>query len=102
MFDREEVLSILGQAIDREVSKKYLLTRGLRDKYTLFGAMKHKYALNTPGDRSLVESAEERYGFSFSRDYFEFITEAGDGGAGSEYGIDPFAEFISESSTMNG
>ncbi|MDE6732156.1 MAG: SMI1/KNR4 family protein [Oscillospiraceae bacterium] len=104
MFKREEVLSILEQAkrIDREVSRKYFLIGGLRDKYTLFGAMKHKYALNPPVDRALVESAEERYGFSFPRDYFEFITEVGDGGAGPEYGIDPFAEFISESNTMNG
>lgn len=104
MFKRGEVISILEQAkqIDLEVSKKYLLTGGLRDKYTLFGAMKHKYVLNPPVDKSLVESAEKRYGFSFPRDYFEFITEVGDGGAGPDYGIDPFAEFISESNTMNG
>lgn len=104
MFKRGEVLSILEQAkkIDLEVSKKYLLTGELRDKYTLFGAMKHKYALNPPVDKSLVENAEERYGFAFPRDYVEFITEIGDGGAGPDYGIDPFTEFISESNTMNG
>ncbi len=104
VFKRDEVISILERAekIDREVSRKYLLTGGLREKYTLFGAMKHKYALNPPVDRALVESAEKRYGFTFPRDYVEFITEIGDGGAGPDYGIDPFAEFISESNTMNG
>ncbi len=104
MFKRDEVLLILEQAkkIDLEVSKKYLLTGELRDKYTLFGAMKHNYTLNPPVEKSLVESAEERYGFTFPRDYFEFITEIGDGGAGPDYGIDSFARFISESNKMNG
>lgn len=106
MFKRDEVISILEQArkIDLEVGKKYgsISERVFTAKYTLFGAEKHKYALNPPVDRSLVERAEERYGFSFPRDYFEFITEVGDGGAGPDYGIDPFAEFISESNDMNG
>lgn len=106
MFKRDDVEAILKRAeqVDLNVGKKYgsIGEKLFGTKYTLFGAEKHKYKLNPPIDRSLVQSAEERYGFTLPRDYFEFITEAGDGGAGPDYGIYPFAEFISESNDMNG
>ena len=35
---------------------------------------------------------EEKYHFSLPDDYFRFITEIGDGGAGPDYGIEPFAK----------
>lgn len=100
LFKRDEVVSILERArkIDAEVSRKHGFLDALRGKYTLFGADKHKYALDPPVDKSLVESVERRYGFSFPRDYVEFITETGDGGAGPDYGIEPFSRFAADES----
>lgn len=105
MLKRGEIEEILRNAerIDLEVGKKYgSLTEKIFKKYTLFGAEKHRYALNPPIDGAIVQNAEERYNFSLPSDYFEFITKVGDGGAGPDYGIDRFADFIAESNKMNG
>jgi len=59
----------------------------------LFGAGKHKYSLNKPIDISYVRKAEQAYNFTLPEDYFKFIIEIGDGGAGPDYGIYPFTSF---------
>lgn len=84
MFRREKIEQILDCA--RVVDKKY----------ELFGASTHKYKLNPPISASFVRSIEEKYGFTLPEDYFSFITEIGDGGAGPDYGIQSFTEFLQE------
>lgn len=84
MLRREEIEQILERA--SRVDKKY----------ELFGASTHKYKLNPPINASFVRSIEEKYGFTFPEDYFQFITEVGDGGAGPDYGIQPFTDFLQE------
>lgn len=84
MFKREEIEKILAGA--KSVDKKY----------ELFGASTHKYRLNLPIEASFVRSIEEKYGFTLPEDYFHFITEVGDGGAGPDYGIQPFTDFLQE------
>lgn len=65
-------------------------------KYEWFGASTHKYKLNPPISVSFVRNIEEKYGFTFPEDYFQFITEVGDGGAGPDYGIQSFTKLLTE------
>ena len=87
MRKREEILEILEQAhhIDPECE--------------LFGASGHQYRLNPPANLSFVRWVEERYNFRLPEDYFYFITEIGDGGAGPDYGICPFSHFMNRGSS---
>jgi len=82
MWKRERIIEILNQAQE------------IDSKYEQFGASKHRYRLNSPIRASFVRSVEKRYGFTLPEDYFCFITEVGDGGAGPDYGIDSFTEFL--------
>ena len=82
MLDRDKIVEILEKA------------RSADPDYELFGASKHKYRLNPPIGADLVRITEERYGFSIPDEYFRFITEIGDGGAGPDYGIEPFADIV--------
>ena len=79
----------------REEIKKILRNAARIDsKNSLFGAESHRYVLNTPIDVTVIRTAEEKYGFTLPDDYFRFITEIGDGGAGLDYGIRPFTNFF--------
>ena len=82
MLKHDEIVKILEQA------------RSIDSKYELFGTTKHKYQLNLPIRPSFVRALEEKYGFTLPDDYFYFITEIGDGGAGPDYGIEPFADLV--------
>ncbi|MBE6851315.1 MAG: SMI1/KNR4 family protein [Ruminococcus sp.] len=82
MLKRSEILEIL------ETAKR------IDSRYKLPGADKHKYRLNPPISASFVRALEEKYSFTFPTDYFHFITEIGDGGAGPYYGIFPFEDFM--------
>ena len=85
MLKRDEIARILKQA------------RSIDSKCGLFGSAKHKYQLNPPIRASFVRTLEEKYGFTLPDDYFRFITEIGDGGAGPDYGIEPFADLVKKS-----
>ncbi len=85
MLNRDEIILILNQA------------KNIDSKYELFGTNKHKYQLNPPVASSFVRSIEEKYDFLLPDDYFQFITEVGDGGAGPHYGIEPFEDLVKRS-----
>lgn len=87
MLKRNEILEILEKA------------KHIDSRYELFGADKHKYRLNPPISASFVRSLEEKYEFSFPTDYFHFVTEIGDGGAGPDYGIYPLNDLIKKART---
>lgn len=55
-----------------------------------FGSEKHKYKLNPVIAEKDVLEAERKYNFKLPDDYFWFITNVGNGGAGPYYGIEPF------------
>ena len=75
MLEREKIMGVLARA------------RQMDPECQMFGASKHQYRLNLPIEASFVRSVEAEYGFSLPEDYFRFITEIGDGGAGPDYGI---------------
>lgn len=83
-MNREEILDTLKDAA--EIDKDF----------KLFGASRHKYRLNAPVSVDFVRAAEEKYAFSLPDDYFRFITEIGDGGAGEDYGLYSFEDFITK------
>jgi len=82
MFHRKKVNNILRKA--RRIDKKY----------EIFGVSRHHYKLNCPVNKEFVHKVEEKYHFILPKDYAQFITEVGDGGAGPDYGIYPFGNFI--------
>lgn len=82
MFQREEVEKILKQA------------ESIDPEYVRFGASRHHYKLNPPVSKAFVREMEEKYHFRLPEDYVQFITEVGDGGAGPDYGIEPFGNFL--------
>ncbi|MFD3449686.1 SMI1/KNR4 family protein [Microbacteriaceae bacterium 4G12] len=55
-----------------------------------FGSRKHQYKLNPVISEKEIMEAEKKYNFKLPEDYFWFITNVGNGGAGPYYGITPF------------
>ncbi len=82
MFRKEEVEEILAQA------------QHMDSKYEMFGVSAHQYKLHPPVDMAFVREMEERYHFRLPEDYVQFITEVGDGGAGPDYGLVTFGNFL--------
>jgi hypothetical protein len=82
MYDRKTTLEILEQA------------KSIDPGFITYESEVHKYVLNAPVDTELVRQAEEKFGFTLPEDYFYFITEVGDGGAGPYYGIFRFSDFL--------
>ncbi len=82
MFQKKEVERILDQA------------KRMDPAFEMFGVSRHKYKLNPPVGLAFVREMEQRYHFRLPEDYVQFITEVGDGGAGPDYGIIPFGNFL--------
>lgn len=82
MLSRNEIIKILKDA------------EKIDSKYELFGANIHKYNLNFPTDPVFVRTIESKYGFTLPDDYFRYITEIADGGAGPDYGIYLFSDLV--------
>lgn len=72
-----------------EIKRKLGLLAEADKDLRLFGADKHKYALNPCLDEAQVREIEQKYGFELPEGYRRFIMELGNGGAGPYYGIDP-------------
>lgn len=87
MFKGEEVEKILRHA------------ENIDPKYEMFGASAHQYKLNPPLSKTFVHEVEEEYHFLLPEDYVQFITEVGDGGAGPDYGICSFKNFLAKGSS---
>lgn len=57
--------------------------------FELFGASRHRYALNPPASQEELASFEQRFGVELPEEYREFLSLAGNGGAGPDYGLVP-------------
>lgn len=56
--------------------------------FSLFGSEKHRYKINSPISLDEVQQFELRYNVTLPKDYVEFITAIGNGGAGPFYGLE--------------
>lgn len=74
--------------IDRIRQKLELLREADKD-LTLFGADTHKYELHPPLVTEKLRQFEQEHGVSLPEQYFQFLTELGNGGAGPFYGLHP-------------
>ena len=74
---RDEIVALLKQAKDND------------PEFKLFGSDGHHYELNPPMDPSSLREIEQKYSITLPEDYFWFMTEVADGGAGPYYGILP-------------
>ncbi|GKX67654.1 SMI1/KNR4 family protein [Inconstantimicrobium mannanitabidum] len=75
--------------------KEYILdlldkARKADPNFKQFGAQSHKYKLKPTISEKEVSEAEKKYNFRLPEDYFWFITNVGNGGAGPYYGLKPF------------
>lgn len=77
MLTKEKVVDVLKKAkkIDKELN--------------VFGASSHKYKLNPVTTIEKVEEFEEKYGIKLPKEYVNFLTKIGNGGAGPDYGLFP-------------
>lgn len=74
--------------IDR-IRKKLALLRESDKDLTLFGADTHKYELYPPLLTEKLRQFEKANGVELPEQYFQFLTEVGNGGAGPFYGLLP-------------
>ena len=82
---------------------QYILNNDLRDEiyrlleqakshdpqYKQLGADEHKYVLNPPLSPNSLHAIETKYEITLPEDFFWFLTEVGNGGAGPNRGIFP-------------
>lgn len=64
--------------------------------FQIFGSEVHKYKLNEPISFEKVVEFETEHQVKLPKDYVEFITQIGNGGAGPYYGIEPFENGLFE------
>lgn len=75
---KEYLLNLLDKAIITDLN------------FEQFGSKKHKYKLNPVISETKVLEVEKKYNFKLPEDYFWFITNVGNGGAGPYYGLEKF------------
>ena len=77
----------------REIRAQLDRLRTADPKYQLFGAKSHRYKLNAPLAGESVARFEQKHGITLPIDYWAFMQELGNGGAGPFYGIFPLGEW---------
>ena len=55
--------------------------------FKVFGSKKHQYNFNAPTTVEKVRAFEERTGITLPKEYVDFLTTVGEGGAGIDYGL---------------
>jgi hypothetical protein len=88
----EGSLAKLWQTQMATLDAKYVrdsLSRAAKSRTGMFGADGHGFSLNPPLEVREVGAFEARHGICFPEDYFQFITEVANGGAGPDYGLFP-------------
>ncbi len=61
-------------------------------RWRVFGAASHEYTLKPPLPVSVIHAFEDRHGVSLPEDYRLFLTEIGNGGAGTYHGLLPLGK----------
>jgi len=79
--------------LDR-ILKKVDYLKCLDKEYTVFGAQKHQYLFGKPLAEDVIIDFEKKYNVKLPWDYKLFMMEAGNGGAGPFYGIEPLEKCL--------
>jgi hypothetical protein len=79
----------MSEQIGRIKSKLEQLKK-LDTEFKLFGSHNHRYILNRILPIAVIKKFENKYEIKLPNDYVSFLTEAGNGGAGPFYGLEPF------------
>lgn len=58
--------------------------------FNVFGSQEHKYRLNQTISIDKIHEFERKYDIKLPREYVDFVTILGNGGAGPFYGLEPF------------
>ena len=66
--------------------------RDIDPSFRVFGSDQHRYRFNAPLDDEQILEFEQRSGVQLPNDYRHFFTCISNGGAGPNYGVQPFAE----------
>lgn len=72
------------------ISNKIGELKMLDKHFKIFGSQKHKYKINPTISLDKVQQFENTYHVTLPKDYVNFITMLGNGGAGPFYGLEPF------------
>ncbi len=81
--------NILFMTIDDIKHLKQLLelAKAQDPNFQIFGSSQHKYKLNPTLSETDLQNFEKKYGVALPCDYRLFLKEAGNGGAGPNYGL---------------
>lgn len=85
--------------LDRLLRDLETLRRGDPDCRLVFGAQLHRYALRPPLDPRDVATFERAHKIKLPAEYRDFLTIAGNGGAGPWHGVNPLGEIDSSHGT---
>lgn len=62
----------------------------LDKSYKFFGSGRHQYELHEPLSLNKIDAFEVKFGVKLPKDYVQFLTQIGNGGAGPYYGLERF------------
>ena len=83
----------MNEQLERINTKLKELER-LDKGFTLFGSSKHRYRLNPTLQLQTIRQFEQAHSVKLPREYVQFLTELGNGGAGPFYGLEPFENVL--------
>lgn len=73
----------------KDIKRKLRELKRADKAYSVFGAEKHKYKLNTPLKEKAIDRFEKEFDIRLPEDYRLFLKELGNGGAGPYYVLEP-------------
>ncbi|MEQ4923959.1 SMI1/KNR4 family protein [Proteus hauseri] len=83
------------------IREKLVLVAKIDHELNGFGASKHQYKLNPTLPLEKVKKLQTESGCRFPKDYIDFITQIGNGGAGPYYGMSGFDDEIDRNGIGN-
>lgn len=82
----KKILYTEQQLLKMDIPTLLSLEKQVDPRCRMFGASHHKYCLNPPADVQEVQQFEKKLHLTLPKEYFRFLTEVGNGGAGPDYG----------------
>ena len=78
----------MNEQIER-IKDKIEQLKSLDNDFTVFGARKHKYQLNPTLSLDKIREFALKHDVTLPKEYVDFLTNLGNGGAGPFYGLEP-------------